>query len=118
VEYDETKSAYSTYEEYYLQRVATEGGEALEEVDAHILQEQVRIYSEEHPEIIEELNKKQQKKREAKAKNTYSAKKSASYSEGIDYNYHESADLEDEMAAPRNLFTETELFWSEVISRE
>ena len=52
VEYDEVKSLYSTYEEYYAERMQQERGKTTEDVtaDSHILEEQIRLYTEENPE--------------------------------------------------------------------
>ena len=95
VEYDEVKSLYATYEEYYADRMEQERGKTTDDVsaDSHILEEQIRLYTEENGEVAEIASKG-----ECKGENSY--------------NYHETenADLDNDSSGPRTQYTETEAF--------
>lgn len=99
VEYDEVKSLYSTYEEFYTDRMEQERGKNTDDVsaDAHILEEQIRLYTEENQEV---------------------AYTTAGFNINIEskgennYNYHETenADLDNDSSGPRTQHTEIEAF--------
>lgn len=95
VEYDEVKSLYSTYEEYYADRMEQERGKTTDDVssDSHILEEQIRLYTEENPELSDMVANRELE---------------VEYS----YNYHdrENADLDNDSSGPRTQYTETEAF--------
>lgn len=96
VEYDEVKSLYSTYEEYYADRMEQERGVTTEDVsaDSHILEEQIRLYTEENPGVAHVYAGSG----EPRGENSY--------------NYHETenADLDNDSSGPRTQYTETEAF--------
>lgn len=95
VEYDEVKSLYSNYEEYYADRMEQERGKTTEDVsaDSHILEEQIRLYTEENAAVAQMVGGSER------------------FGENS-YNYHETenADLDNDSGAPRTQYTETEAF--------
>ena len=99
VEYDEVKSLYSTYEEFYTDRMEQERGKTTDDMsaDAHILEEQIRLYTEENGEVAE-ITADKMGDLELKGENNY--------------NYHESenADLDNDSSGPRTQYTEIEAF--------
>lgn len=99
VEYDEVKSLYSTYEEFYTDRMEQERGKSTHDAsaDAHILQEQIRLYTEEN---------------EGLAEPTVDKLNDVELPEENSYNYHEteSADLDNDSSGPRTQYTEIEAF--------
>lgn len=99
VEYDEVKSLYSTYEEYYTDRMEQERGFNTEDVsaDSHILEEQIRLYTEENQGVADKLADMHSEV-ELLGENSY--------------NYHETenADLDNDSSGPRTQYTEIEAF--------
>ena len=99
VEYDEVKSLYSTYEEFYTDRMEQERGKNTQDVgaDAHILEEQIRLYTEENQQVGE-ITRDMLGNVELKGENSY--------------NYHETenADLDNDSSGPRTQHTEIEAF--------
>lgn len=107
VEYDEVKSLYSTYEEFYTDRMEQERGKNTEDIsgDSHILEEQIRLYTEENQGVAE-ITADIHNSVENKGENSY--------------NYHETenADLENDSSGPRTQYTEIEAFWTEMIYKD
>lgn len=100
VEYDEIKVMYSNYEEYYLARTQEEGMSNEIRVDAHVLEEQIRYYTQQNPESPSGMDKK------------YKAPKSRSTTTPPLFNYEntEDIDLENEYASARNEYTEYDIY--------